>query len=147
MKKYYLELTAGLFVLAGILCLGYLSVTLGGMRVGSGGGYTVSAKFSDVGGLRAGAPVVIAGVQVGTVSEVGLEDYAAHVEMNVQSDVDLPKDCIASIHTEGLIGQKFVAISPGAARESIEPGGRIRQTEPAINLRSLISKYAFGEVE
>jgi len=147
MKKYYLELTAGVFVLGGILCLLYLSVALGGMQLGSGQGYRVSARFSDVGGLRPGASVVIAGVRVGTVSDVRLDDYAARVEMKIRSGVDLPQDSIASVRTEGLIGQKYVSVSPGAAPEKIEPGGKIRQTEPAINLRSLISKYAFGEVK
>lgn len=147
MNKYYLELTAGIFVLAGVLCLGYLSVTLGGVRLGGHEGYSISAEFSNVGGLRPGAQVVIAGVEVGRVTDVTLDDYAARVTMKVNDDVNLPQDCIASIHTEGLIGQKYVSISPGAAPENIEPGGTIRQTEPAIDLRSLISKYAFGDME
>ena len=147
MRNYYLELTAGIFVLAGVLCLGYLSVTLGGLQLGAGEGYTVSARFSNVGGLRGGSPVVIAGVEVGRVKDVALDEYAARVEMSIKGDVKLPNDSIASIQTEGLIGQRYVSISPGGAPESIEPGGKIRQTEPAIDLRSLISKYAFGDVK
>ena len=147
MMKYYLELTAGIFVLAGVVCLGYLSVTLGGLQVGGGQGYNVSATFSDVGGLRAGTEVVIAGVKVGRVTRVRLKDYAAKVRMRIQPDVKLPRDSIASVRTEGLIGQRYVSISPGAARDYVKPGGNIRQTEPAVNLRSLISKYAFGEVK
>ena len=147
MRNYYLELTAGIFVLAGLFCLGYLSVTLGGVQLGAGEGYTVSARFSNVGGLRAGSPVTIAGVEVGRVKDVSLDEYAAQVEMNIGSEVKLPRDSIASIQTEGLIGQRYVSISPGGAPENIEPDGKIRQTEPAIDLRSLISKYAFGDME
>lgn len=147
MKRFYIHLTAGVFMLIGLICLGYLSVELGGTRVLQAEGYEVQAVFSNVGGLRTGAPVVIAGVEVGSVTRIGLKDYAAQVKMHLKRDVKLPKDSIAAVKTRGLIGEKFVSISIGASPESIEAGGKIRETQPAVNLESLISKYAFGEVE
>lgn len=147
MKKFYIELTAGVFVLLGILCFAYLSIQLGGVDWLGGEGYEVSATFSQVGALRSGAPVVIAGVNVGQVKEVSLKNYAAVVRMRLDENIELPTDSIASIRTRGLIGEQYVALSPGGAREMVEPGGRITETEPLIDLHSLIAKYAFGEVE
>jgi phospholipid/cholesterol/gamma-HCH transport system substrate-binding protein len=147
MKKFYVEMTAGLFVLLGILCFAYLSIQLGGVNFFGAERYPVSATFSQVGALRSGAPVVIAGVDVGEVTDVSLKDFAAVVRMRINEDIELPTDSIASIRTRGLIGEQYVAVSPGGARETVEPGGRITETEPAIDLHSLIAKYAFGEVE
>lgn len=147
MKKFYIELTAGVFVLLGILAFAYLSIQLGGVNLLGGEAYEVTATFSQVGALRGGAPVVIAGVDVGEVQDVRLKNYAAIVRMHIRSDIELPTDSIASIRTRGLIGEQYVAVSPGGARETVEPGGRITETEPAIDLHSLIAKYAFGEVE
>jgi phospholipid/cholesterol/gamma-HCH transport system substrate-binding protein len=147
MKKFYIELTAGVFVLLGIVCFAYLSIQLGGVNLWGGERYEVTATFSQVGALRAGAPVVIAGVDVGEVREVRLKNYAAVVRMHINGDIELPTDSIASIRTRGLIGEQYVALSPGGARETVEAGGRITETEPAIDLHSLIAKYAFGEVE
>lgn len=146
MKRFYIHMSAGVFVLIGLLCLGWLSVRLGGTRALQAKGYGVQAVFSNIGGLRTGAPVVIAGVEVGSVTGISLNDYAAHVEMHLDREVELPQDSIASVKTRGLIGEKYIAISPGAAMEYIEAGGRIRETEPAVDLESLISEYAFGEV-
>ncbi|MFO7957769.1 MAG: outer membrane lipid asymmetry maintenance protein MlaD [Candidatus Brocadiia bacterium] len=146
MKKFYIELTVGVFMILGILCLGYLSVRLGQVQVMGGDDYPVYAVFSEVGGLREGAPVVIAGVTVGHVDGIELADYAAKVELRVRRDIELQEDSIASVKTRGLIGEKYVAISPGGSRETIEAGGRIRETQPAVDLETLISKYAFGEV-
>lgn len=146
MKRFYTELTVGVFVILGIICLGYLSIRLAGVRVWGGDHYQVEAVFSEIGGLRAGAPVVIAGVTVGYVEKITLDDYAARVVLAVARTVELQEDAIASIRTKGLIGEKFVAISPGGSDVTIEPGGEIIETEPAVDLESLISKYAFGEV-
>jgi phospholipid/cholesterol/gamma-HCH transport system substrate-binding protein len=146
-SRYYVELTVGAFMLLGLVCLGYLSVRFAREEVISGDGYRVEAVFSNVGGLRGGAPVTMAGVEVGRVAAVELADYAARVTLRLDEGVKLPEDSIASVKTRGLIGEKFVAVSPGAAESMIEAGGRIRETEAAINLESLISRYAFGEVE
>ena len=134
-------------MISGILTLGYLSIKLGKMEVLGNKGYEVSAVFSDVGGLRVGAPVVIAGVEVGRVDSIGLvEDYEARVVMRIEPGLQLRDDAIASVKTRGLIGEKDIQISAGAADEILQPGGQIRQTEPAVDIESLISKYVFGKL-
>jgi len=143
MKKFDTELAVGMFMIVGILCLGYLSVKLGKMEV-MGGGYPLHAIFSESGGLRSGAPVTIAGVEVGRVKSVRLDDYEAHVVLDIDRAVELQEDCIASIKTRGLIGEKYVDITPGGADEILKPGDCIRDTQPAVDLESLISKYVFG---
>jgi phospholipid/cholesterol/gamma-HCH transport system substrate-binding protein len=147
MKRFYTELAVGIFVILGVVCLGYLSIRLGGVQVWGGDQYRVIAVFSEIGGLRVGAPVVIAGVTIGHVSQITLDDYAAKVVLAVNKDVELQEDAIASVRTKGLIGEKFVSISPGGSDVTIKPGGRFEQTEPAVDLERLISKYAFGEVD
>ncbi|UCG13482.1 MAG: outer membrane lipid asymmetry maintenance protein MlaD [Deltaproteobacteria bacterium] len=147
MKKFDLELMVGLFLIAGIVALGYLSIKLGKMEVLGGGGYEVKALFSDSGGLRAGSSVEIAGVEVGRVKSIVLEDYQAQTVMFITSDVSIQEDAIASIKTKGLIGEKYVEISPGGADEIIQPGGRIRETQPAVDLEELISQFVFGKVD
>lgn len=146
MKKFDLEVTAGLFMVAGILCLGYLSVKLGRMEVLASEGYEVYAVFTDVGGLKEGAQVVIAGVEVGRVKQISLEDYEARVIFDLDEDVRVQTDAMASIRTRGLVGEKYVEITAGGAEEIVQPGGRIRDTEPAVNLESLLSKYVFGKL-
>lgn len=141
-----LELVVGAFMLVGILCLGYLSVKLGKIEVWGKPGYEVFAVFSDIGGLRGGSPVVIAGVEVGQVESISLEDYEARVVLRVKSGLMLQEDAIVSVKTRGLIGEKFLQISVGAAAESIRPGGQIRQTESAVDIEALISKFAFGDL-
>jgi phospholipid/cholesterol/gamma-HCH transport system substrate-binding protein len=145
--RFSLEVVVGIFMISGILSLGYLSIKLGKMEVIDNKGYRVSAVFSDVGGLRVGAPVVIAGVDVGRVDSISLvEDYEARVVMRIEPGLQLRDDAIASVKTRGLIGEKFIQISAGAADEIVQPGGQIRQTEPAVDIESLISKYVFGKL-
>ena len=147
MRKLDIEFTVGLFLIAGIICLGYLSIKLGRMEVLGGEGYDVYALFSNTGGLKKGSSVMIAGVEVGRIKGISLEDYQARVVMNVSEDIKIQEDAIASIKTRGLIGEKFVEITPGGADKAIPPGGRIRETQPPIDIESLISKYVFGKVE
>jgi phospholipid/cholesterol/gamma-HCH transport system substrate-binding protein len=108
--------------------------------------YEVFAIFSDVGGLKKGAPVVVAGVDIGRVASISLKDYEAHVVLQIKADLPVHEDAVVSVKTRGLIGENFVQISAGAADEIIKPGGRIRQTESAIDIGTLISKYAFGNL-
>jgi phospholipid/cholesterol/gamma-HCH transport system substrate-binding protein len=147
MRKLDIEFTVGLFLIAGIICLGYLSIKLGRMEVLGGEGYEVHALFSNSGGLKKGSSVTIAGVEVGRVNGVFLEDYQAKVVMNVSEGIKIQEDAIASIKTRGLIGEKFVEVTPGGAEETVPPGGRIRETQSPIDFEQLISKYVFGKVE
>jgi phospholipid/cholesterol/gamma-HCH transport system substrate-binding protein len=141
-----LELFVGVFVIIGILCLAYLSIRLGKMEIVGKRGYAVYAIFSDVGGLRVGAPVVVAGVDIGKVESINLVDYEARVSMRIQEGLKIHDDAIVSVKTRGLIGEKFIQISEGGSREVVRPGGQIRQTESAVDLEQLISKYAFGKI-
>lgn len=148
MEKYRKETLVGCFVLAGLLCVAYLTVHLGRMEVIGGAGYTVRARFASVTGLRTGADVEVAGVPVGRVSAIALEHEtgAAVVSMRINPGVTLAEDTIASVKTSGLIGDKYIRLSPGGADEVLAEGGVIAETESAIDLEELISKYIFGNV-
>ncbi len=146
MKRIDLELGVGLFVLAGILSLAYLSFRLGDFELFGQKEYEVYAIFADSGGIRNGSGVAIAGVQVGKVQQVVLEDYQARILMTFPNEVKLPKDTIAAIKTRGVIGEKYVAIMVGGDEEMIGPGGKITETQPAIDVEELISSYVFGKL-
>ena len=141
------NLAVGVFVLLGILALGYLSVKLGRVSFLGSTGYLVTADFASTGGLKPGAAVEIAGVEVGRVDSIQLgPEYQARVVLRVKRDLKLQDDSIASIKTKGLIGEKFVRISPGGSDKLIPPNGRIREVEAPVDLEELISKYIFGKV-
>ena len=146
MKRFDLELMVGLFMIAGMICLGYLSIQLGKMEVVGGKGYEVYAIFSNIGGLKTGSSIEIAGVDVGRVRSIRLDNYQAHVVLKLPGSVKIQEDAIASVKTKGLIGEKYVEITPGGSEKIIQPGGRIRETQPAMDLEGLISKYAFGKI-
>ncbi|HLE45297.1 MAG TPA: outer membrane lipid asymmetry maintenance protein MlaD [Methylomirabilota bacterium] len=146
MMQRRVEIGVGLFMLAGILALGYLSVRLGQVDLFGTRGYTVYADFPSVGGLKAGAGVEIAGVPIGRVQSIGLKDYQARVTMQINDGVKLQDDAIVSIKTKGLIGEKFVQISPGGSEKTVPPGGRLREVESPVDIEELISKYVFGKV-
>ncbi|HSE06471.1 MAG TPA: outer membrane lipid asymmetry maintenance protein MlaD [Methylomirabilota bacterium] len=146
MKRSALDLGVGIFVLVGLLGLGWLSVKLGRVDLLGNRGYVVSADFPSVGGLKAGSAIEIAGVEVGRVERILLQDYQARVVMVIQPDVKLQEDSIASIKTKGLIGERYVRISPGGSEKIIPPDGRIREVEPPVDIEELLSKYIFGKV-
>jgi phospholipid/cholesterol/gamma-HCH transport system substrate-binding protein len=147
MKQSNIELTVGAFVLLGIAAIVWFAIQAGaGVAIG-GSTYKVNARFTNIGGLRPGNQVFIAGVPVGRVEKIDLDSqYAAIVHMNVREDVRLPSDTIASIKTSGLIGDTFIALAPGADSRNLPPGGMITDTESAIDLESLIRRFAFGSV-
>lgn len=140
------EVIVGVFLLLGLLALGYLAVKLGRMEVIGGSGYSVYAKFPTVAGLRTGSAVEIAGVEVGRVESISLEDYQARVAFRLNADVKLPEDSIVSIRTKGLIGEQFVKISPGGSDRMIPAGGQITETESPVDLMELIANYVFGKI-
>ena len=146
MERTKLNLAVGCFVLLGILALGYLSIKLGRVSWLGGGGYDVIADFPSVGGLKAGSSVEIAGVEVGRVESIGLADYQARVVLRLEPSVKLQEDSIASIKTKGLIGEKYIRISPGGSDKLIPPNGKIREVEPPVDFEELLSKYIFGKV-
>jgi phospholipid/cholesterol/gamma-HCH transport system substrate-binding protein len=146
MKKFDLELIVGLFIIIGIICLGYLSIKLGKMEILGEKGYEVYAEFSNVGELKIGSSIVIAGVDVGRVKRITLDNYKARVVLNLPEGLKIQEDSIVSIKTKGLIGEKYIEITPGGSEKIIQPGGRIRETQPAVDLEELISKLAFGKI-
>ena len=149
MKKYALETTVGIFVLAGLLCVAYLTVKLGKLEVLGGDSYILKAKFKDVTGLRTGAYVEMAGVRIGRVGGIALDpkDSTPVVTLDIDKGVKLTDDAIASIKTSGLIGDKFVKVSPGGSDTVLGPGGMIVETESSVDLGDLIGKYVFGGVK
>ena len=146
MRRSAVELGVGVFLVLGILALGYLSVKLGKADVLGGRGYRVTADFPSAGGLKPGSTVEIAGVEVGRVEAIRLADYQARVTMRMQDWVKLQEDSIASIKTKGLIGEKYVRINPGGSDRLIQANGRIHDVEPPLDLEELIAKYIFGKV-
>jgi phospholipid/cholesterol/gamma-HCH transport system substrate-binding protein len=147
MKQSNIELSVGAFVLVGIAAIVWFAMQAGaGVAIG-GSTYEVTARFTNVGGLRPGNQVFIAGVPVGRVEKIDLDSqYAAIVHMNLKHEVHLPSDTIASIKTSGLIGDKFIALAPGADSRNLASGGMITDTESAVDLESLIRRFAFGNI-
>lgn len=149
MRKLKIETLVGLFVLAGLMAIAFLSIQIGGARIFGGDHYELEARFTNVGGLNRGADVRIGGVSVGQVTEVRLdrETFAAMVRFRVPIGLELEDDTIASIRTSGLIGDRFISLSPGGSGIVLAPGDVLFDTESAIELESLISRFAFGSVQ
>ncbi len=147
MRRFDAELSAGLFLLLGIFTLAFISIKLGKLEVIGRGEYTLYAEFEKAGGVKTGASVEIAGVEVGKVKSVRLDkNYEAMVELVISDKVKIQDDAIASIKTKGLIGEKYVQISPGGSDKVLANGGRIRDTEAPIDIEDAISKYIYGKV-
>jgi phospholipid/cholesterol/gamma-HCH transport system substrate-binding protein len=146
MDRSRVNVTVGIFMLVGIFALGYLSIKLGRVSLFGTGGYIVTVDFPSVGGLKSGSTVEIAGVEIGRVESIGLADYQARVVLKVEPGVKLQEDSIASIKTKGLIGEKYIRISPGGSDKIIQPNGRIREVEAPVDFEELLSKYIFGKV-
>jgi len=146
MNKHKFEFCVGLFMAIGILCTAFLSIRIARNELFVSRGYEVLTVFSNCNGIRSGSPILIAGVEIGRVKLVVLQDYEAKVTMKIQAGVVLQKDAIASIKTKGMIGEKYIEITPGADDQSIPAGGRLRDTQPAMDLEGLISKYVQGNL-
>ncbi len=146
MKRIDTELLVGLFMIIGIACLTYLSIKLGRMEIIGDKGYKLYAEFSEIGGLKNGASVEIAGVEVGRVKNISLSDYQAKIELQINSGVKIQEDSIASVKTKGLLGEKYIQISPGGDKKIIPPGGKIRETQPPLDLEKAIGNFIFGKV-
>ena len=139
-------MAVGIFVLAGLACLAYLAVHLGKMEF-FGNGYRVAADFDNISGLKPGATVEVAGVEVGRVESITLASGdRAKLVLRLVPGLKLYDDAIASIRTKGIIGDKFVKLSPGNSGNLITNGGKIRDTESAVEWEELIGKYIHGKV-
>ena len=145
MKKMNLETIVGLFLLAGFASFSFIAIKMGDIRLFMEDAYPVTARFVSISGLKEGAVVELAGVKVGRVSGIELDngDYEAVVHMDISRAVRLSDDSIASIRTAGIIGDRFIKLTPGGSEEYLGPGDEIKETESAISLEELISKYIF----
>jgi len=148
-KDSIITLWVGIFVFIGLVCTAYLTIRLGKIDWFSPGGYYLTARFESVSGLKSGAFIEMAGVQIGEVESIRLDpkDQVAVVKMMIQSHIKLTDDVIASIKTSGLIGDKYIQISAGGSDIILKNGDLIFETESAVDLESLISKYVFGGVK
>ena len=140
------EVIVGIFVLAGMICLGYLAIRLGKLELFGTQGYVVFADFVSVAGIKLGDPIEIAGVRVGKVEGIALADDRARLTLRVSDGVKLQDDVIASVRARGLIGDKFVLVTPGASDKIIPPGGRIRDTDSPPDIPDLIGKFVGGDL-
>jgi phospholipid/cholesterol/gamma-HCH transport system substrate-binding protein len=149
MKKGTVETTVGIFVLIGLLCIGYLTIKLGRMEWFGTQYYEVEALFISVSGLKTGALVEMAGVTVGRVDAITLDQQSkmALVTLKIREDLTLYDDVIASVKTTGLIGDKYIKLTPGGAGQPLEPGGAIFDTESALDIEELVSKFVFGNLQ
>ena len=137
------EISVGLFMILGMFCLVYLSVNLGSVELFGSDVYTITARFGSIEGLEPGASVEIAGVPVGKVKQISLDEDNALVKMEIKKGTKITDDTIASIRTKGMIGDKFVKLSPGGSEDLLEDSDFLMDTESAISLEELISKYIF----
>lgn len=142
------DLVVGVFVLAGIGAIGYLSIRIGGFTWRGEGGLRLSADFDETGGLTARAPVVISGVRVGEVEEILLgKDYRARVRMNLEKTLRLSTDTSASIVTAGVLGDRYIELQPGGDEQLLQNGGQITFTESAVILERLIGQLIYGRTK
>ena len=148
MKKYSKETVVGLFVVLGLVCIGYMTVKLGNVGFLGDNTYSLFARFSAVTGLRVGNPVNMLGLEVGRVENfiMDQENQVIQVEFRINNGIEVYDDAIASIKTEGLIGDKYVAIDPGGGGDLLANGDTITDTTSPTEIMDLVSKYAFGDV-
>jgi len=144
-----MEITVGVFLVMGFLALGWLAMQLGEVSWLTGAkSYTLNAEFNNISGVKLGADIQISGVTVGKVRQLRLnEDNLAIVAMQVDKSVTVPVDSIASVKSQGIIGDKFIQITLGGDEIAYQPGETIVDTESAVDLESLISKFAFGQMD
>lgn len=149
MKKYSLETAVGVFVVVGLICVGYMTVKLGKISLSGDETYPLKARFASVSGLRVGSAVEVYGIEVGSVMHLGIdaERQMGVVDMKINKGVKVYDDAAATIKSSGLIGDKYVKIDPGGAGEVLKPQGMITQTSAPADIEDLIGKYAFGDVK
>jgi len=149
MKKYSKETVVGIFVVIGLFCIAYMTVKLGNVGFWGENTYSLTAKYSTVTGLRVGNPVNMLGLEIGRVAkfEMDQENQMAIVTLEINKGIEIYDEAIASINTEGLIGDKFIGIDAGGGGDLLANGDTITETESPTDIMELVSKYAFGDVE
>ena len=147
MKKTSVETAVGVFVLIGLISVAYLTIKLGKMEWFGDDYYTLDAQFDSVSGLKTGAQVDMAGVEIGQVADIRLDNerQVAVVSLKIRKAVILTDDVIASVKTSGLIGDKYIKLTPGGSDRLLKSGDMIIETESALDIEELVSKYVFGD--
>ena len=148
MHKYTHETVVGIFVIIGLVCVGYMTAKLGNVSLFGDDSYTLYARFNSVSGLKVGNSVEMLGMEIGKVAGFKLDqdDLLAMVELRIKPDIKIYDDAIASIKTEGLIGDKYISIDAGGGGDLLADGDTITDTESPTDIMDLVSKYAFGDV-
>lgn len=143
------EVTVGSFMIIGFLALVYLALNLGEIGwLDRGRTYTVNAEFDNVSGVKRGASVQVAGVIVGEVSNIMLnEDNLAELSLRIDKSLQIPTDSIVSVKSHGIIGDKYIQITLGGSLDYFSEDEVIIDTESAIDIESLISRFAFGSAQ
>jgi phospholipid/cholesterol/gamma-HCH transport system substrate-binding protein len=149
MKQNTLELAVGLFMLIGFGAFVYLALQLGEVSfLRQGSTYVLKAEFDNVSGIKKGAVVQVAGVTVGEIDEITLSDTeTALLSLRLENTLKVPVDTIASVKSQGIIGDKYIQLNLGGDEKRFKPGEIIRETESSVDLESLISKFAFGSAK
>jgi len=149
MNNSRVEVVVGIFLVLGFLAFGWLAMQLGEIPwLTASKTYSVYADFDNISGIKSGAEVQISGVTVGSVTGLKLNEYdQARAELQINKEIELPKDSIASVKSQGIIGDKLIQITLGGDEELYKPGEVIVDTESSVDLESLISKFAFGGVK
>ena len=145
MKNINTELIVGLFMITGFVAFSYLSLQMGEFSIFDlEKNYSLEAEFENVSGLKVGAGIEIAGVNIGKVARIKLgEQSLAKVTLLINQDINITEDAIASIRTQGFIGDKYIKIVQGADEEMLKEGDLIFDTESSIDFEELVSKYIF----
>jgi phospholipid/cholesterol/gamma-HCH transport system substrate-binding protein len=145
-----IEISVGLFVFVGLAATAFLAVRIGGGRLALSAPDTqlTVARFTNASGLRTGSTVRVAGVPIGEVAEVKLDhkDVVALVTLRLDASVKLDDDTSAAVRSSGLIGEKFIALDPGSSGVPLAPGALIVDTQSAVDLEDIISRFALGSV-
>jgi len=144
-NQKYQEAVVGVFMIIGFLCFAIVAIKFGSEPYFSGDKKIYYASFSSVSGLKKYAPIEIAGVPIGTVKSILLENGKAKVQMEVDGHYKLEEDVIASVRTKGIIGEKYIKISSGASETYLENGGEIIETESVVDIEELIGKFIYSK--
>lgn len=149
MQKYSKESVVGIFVLVGLACIGYMTIKLGDLGLFEDDTYPLTARFTQVTGLRSGSVVNMLGLEVGRVGQMTMDQdkQMAVVELRIRKGIKVYDDAIASIKTEGLIGDRYVSVDAGGSGAELKPGDTITETEAPADIMDMVSKYAFGDVK
>jgi phospholipid/cholesterol/gamma-HCH transport system substrate-binding protein len=149
MQKYSKESVVGIFVLVGLVCIGYMTINLGDLGLFEDDTYPLTARFTQVTGLRSGSVVNMLGIEAGRVGQMTMDQdkQMAVVELRIRKGIKVYDDAIASIKTEGLIGDRYVSVDAGGSGAELKPGDIITETEAPADIMDMVSKYAFGDVK